>query len=81
MAVGVDGPATLTVAGYGAFEFCSPVEARDEAVRLSRLVAAVRDGLEREGFCTCRLSDAAILCGLDSGGFRISGSEIEPWTG
>jgi hypothetical protein len=80
IAAGTDEPVLLVIADYGAFEFPSLVDARDEAVRLSERVANVRDGLEREGFSTRLLSDAAIVCVLAGGGLDVDGEWIEPDT-
>jgi hypothetical protein len=78
ISAGLNGPVTLSVNGYGSFAFDSPVEARDEAVRLCEIVSNVRDDLEQEGLATCMLSDEAILCGLRAGGFRVRGDRIQP---
>jgi hypothetical protein len=75
---GLSGPVTLTVDGIGDFTFDCPLEARDEAVRLSELVHTVRDGLERDGFSSDLLSNEAIICGLQAGGFRIRGGWLWP---
>jgi len=74
---GLSGPVTLRVRGIGDFTFACPLEARDEAVRLSEFVHTVRDGLERDGFSSELLSNEAIICGLQAGGFRIRGGQ--PW--
>ena len=74
---GLSGPVILRVRGIGDFTFDCPLEARDEAVRLSEFVHTVRDGLERDGFSSELLSNAAIICGLQAGGFRIRGGQ--PW--
>jgi hypothetical protein len=60
------GVVALVVPDFGARNFASAVEARDEAVRLSLLVQSTRQGIEREGFSSHLISDAGILCALGS---------------